>query len=85
MPNTPHASCNASSFSVLDEVEVKEVMEDSIVSIRFFYSLVLTGFGRFKGNAVFLSIMWGFVASLLADLVAGLVRTLAIRSFRKRC
>lgn len=73
-----------------DELRVDEVMEDNIVAIRFFYSLVLTGFGltgfgRFKSNAVFLSIMWSLVASLLADLVVGLVRTLAIRSFRKRC
>ena len=59
-----------------DELRVVEVMEDNIVAIRFLYGLVLTGFGRFKGNAVFLSIMWGLVASLLADLVRTLCNTL---------
>ena len=73
MPNTPHASCNASSFSMSDELRVVEVMEDNIVAIRFLYGLVLTGFGRFKGNAVFLSTMWGLVAGLVWTLCNTLI------------
>ena len=76
MPNTPHASCKASSFSMSDELRVDEVMEDNIVAIRFLYGLVLTGL--VLQGFVFLRARGAFEhnAGLVVGLVAGLVWTL---------